>query len=81
MFGSLFLHPFSLHMQGYIPSADSKRAYPENYASATDNAETSKDAYDDRMNRYEAIGKFEDEYWKARGQAGEKWAQDQVSLI
>ena len=41
-------------------------------------AQASKDAYDDRMDRYDAIAKFEESYWKARGQAWEDWAVDQV---
>lgn len=32
------------------------------------------DAFDDRMARYEAIGKFEENYWKARGDAWAEWA-------
>jgi len=66
--------------QGYMPSPKEE---PEVVAAVGGEGgkegATSRrlDAFDDRMARYEAIGKFEEQYWKQRGKSWEEWTVEQ----
>eukprot|EP00624_Nannochloropsis_granulata_P000211 evm.model.NODE_1078_length_28648_cov_26.849100.4 len=68
--------------QGYMPTPENPpEEQPEVVAAEEGEKEgtTSRrlDAFDDRMARYEAIGKFEEQYWKKRGKSWEQWAIEQ----
>ena len=60
--------------QGYVPQPAAAAGGNGGAAPAGPGQQRRLDAFDDRMARYEAIGKFEESYWKARGDAWAQWA-------
>ncbi len=63
---------------GYAPSPESQRVAAAKAESAAQAASSRRrlDAYDDRMDRYAAVGEFEQAYWKAYADGWAQWAQD-----